>query len=191
MVMTLSFLEKNKFPLTRKNYNWKSVGFHKKGQLKIQQMSFMIIAVFFFFVLVGLFFVSYYAKSIRSGAARLEEEQAIASLQTLMDMPELNYYGTGYEILSLDEDKLLVMSAQDYGELWPVVSIGVYKVYPAFEEKIKCPAQNCNYYEVYNSEQGDIRTYSSFVSICKKERMGYVYDRCEIGKLVVGVRDVE
>ena len=56
MGMTLSFLEKKKFPRSRKNYN-SLAPLRVRAQMKIQQMAFMIMAVFFFFVLVGLFFL--------------------------------------------------------------------------------------------------------------------------------------
>ncbi len=185
MVMTFSFLEKKKFPLSRKNYNRKSFGFHNKGQLKIQQMAFMIVAVFFFFALVGLFFLSYYSRTLVGSAEQLSKEQAISSLGVLTDMTELS---CGY--LCLDVDKLVVMSGEDYEDVWPVASIKVYKVFPAFEREIKCPGNDCNYYDVYDSGQEDVKEYSTFVSLCQTIRIGVIYEQCDIGKLVVGVKDV-
>jgi len=157
-----------------------------RSQLKIQQMAFMIVAVFFFFALAGLFVLSYYSRSLKGSVEQLQKDQAISSLQTLTDMPELS---CGY--LCLDVDKLIVMSGEDYEPMWPVASIKVYKVYPAFESEIECPGQDCNYYDVYDSGQGDLKEYSSFVSVCQKVRIGAVYEQCDIGKLVVGVIDVK
>ena len=162
-----------------------------KGQMKIQQMSFMIMAVFFFFVLVGLFFLQIQFKDVKSGAAQLQKEQAISSLKVIADMPELNY--DSRESMTVDEDKLKIMSENfglDYDLFWPVASVGVYKIYPAFDEIKKCPELGCNYYEIYNNGQKNIKTYSTYVSICRKmKEYGSVYDRCEVGKLVVGVRN--
>jgi hypothetical protein len=73
-----------------------------RGQMKIQQMAFMIVAVFFFFVLVGLFFLEIQFKDVKSGAADLQKEQAISSLRVIADMPELNY--DSGETMTVDEE---------------------------------------------------------------------------------------
>jgi len=46
-----------------------------------------------------------------------------------------------------------------------------------------------NYYDIYNNGQANVKTFSTYISICKKTKeSGSTYDRCEIGKLVVGVK---
>jgi len=162
----------------------------KSGQMKIQQMAFMVMGVFFFFILVGLFFVNIQFKDVKKSVEQLEEEQAISSLKVIADMPELSCGSR--DSLCVDEDKLRVMSGSlgsDYESFWPVASVGVYRVYPAFSSVVKCPGAGCNYFEIYDGGQSDVRKYSTYVSICKKlKEDGYVYDRCEVGKLVVGVK---
>ena len=157
--------------------------------MEIQQMAFMILAVFLFFILVGLFFLGIQFRDIKKNVAQLQTEQAISSLKVIADMPELSY--NSRESLSLDEDKLTIMSGtlgSHYSEFWPVASVKVYKIYPKFNELVKCPALDCNYFEVYDNGQESVKTYSTYVSVCKKiKETGYVYDRCEVGKLVVGV----
>lgn len=165
----------------------------KKADMQIQQMAFMIVAVFIFFGLVGVFFVNIQVKKIGGDAATLQRDQAISSLEVIADMPEFSFSRT--ESMTLDEDKLKIMSGsfgEDYELFWPVASIEVYKIYPSSSEVIDCPAPNCNHYEIYDNGQTNTKTYSSFVSICKEEReSGSVYDRCEIGKLVVGMKIYE
>ena len=166
---------------------------NKSAQMKIMQMVFMIIAVFLFFILVGLFFLAISLKDLKGNAAQLQKEQAISSLETIADIPELNYHST--KAMTLDEDKIKIMTgnfSSDYEQFWPIASIGVYKIYPSFDEVKKCPGIDCNFYEIYNNGQTNVKTYSAFVSICNKVReLGSVYDRCEIGKLVVGVKIYE
>ena len=161
----------------------------KSAQMQIQQMAFMIIAVFIFFALVGMFFLRIQVGNVRGSAVELQREQAISSLQVIADMPELNF--DSRESMTIDKDKLQIMSgnfSKDYDLFWPVASIEVFNVYPEFETKITCPAQNCNYYNIYNNDQEDIYKYATFVSICSKERdFGQVHTVCEVGKLLVGV----
>ncbi len=165
----------------------------KKGQMKIMQMMFMIIGVFLFFVLVGLFFLRVTFGDIHSTASELAKEQAISSIKTISAMPELDY--DSRKAMALDEDKLMVMASglgNDYENFLPVASIEVYKIYPIFDKVISCPAPNCNYYEIYNSGQKDITKVSSYVSICKKlKEFGTIYTKCEVGKIVIGVKKNE
>ncbi len=95
----------------------------KKAQFKIQQMAFMLIAVFLFFILVGLGFVGYQVKSVRGNYDQLQKDQAISSLQVLTDLPE---FSCGY--LCLDEEKLTVMSRglEDYRKFSHNIMVGVW-----------------------------------------------------------------
>jgi len=167
----------------------KNLLFQNKGQMKIQQMAFMLVAVFFFFVLVGLFFLGIQFKDLRGSASQLQRAQAISSLGTIADMPELNYDSS--ESMTIDKDKLRIMSddfGKNYSSFWPVASVEVYKIHPIFDIPIECPSADCNYYKLYDNKQNGIRTYSGYVSICEKTKEGgSVYDRCEVGKLVVGM----
>jgi len=173
----------------------KALSFRKnmRGQMQIQQMVFMILGIFLFFILVGLFFLSVSLRDVKRTASQLNEEQALSSLGVIADMPEMNY--NSRSSLTLDEDKLRVMSGSFgsiYDGFWPVASVKVYKLYPKFNSSIKCPAANCNYFDVYNSGETSVKTTSTYVSICKMVKTdGYVYDKCEVGKLVVGIKNVE
>lgn len=156
-----------------------------RAQMKIQQMAFMIVALFFFFALVGLGFIAYTLKANQGNYEDLQKEEALKFVQSLADMPELSC-GSGFSCI--DEDKIYALSEiRDY-DIWPVSSIKVYKIYPLFSQKINCPAPNCNYYEIFNSKQTNVREYGTYVPICKKIRENYVFTKCEIGKLVVGVK---
>ena len=164
-----------------------------KAQMKIMQMAFMIVAVFFFFVLVGLFFIGIQFKDVAGSAEQLQRDQAISSLRVIADMPELNYDSS--DAVTLDEDKLKVMSGgfgSSYGEFWPVASVAAYKLWPVASELKECPGVGCNYYKIYDNGQSNVRTYSTYVSICKKVKEdGFIYDRCEVGKLEVGMKIYE
>lgn len=155
--------------------------------MKIMQMAFMLVAVFFFFVLVGLFFIGIRFSDIQSSAAQLQREQAISSLSVIANMPELNFDSA--QSFTLDEDKLRIMVGgfgDVYEKFWPVASVSVYKLWPVATELKECPGVGCNYYKLYDNKQSNTRTYSTFVSICKKLKGGY--DECVIGKLEVGVK---
>jgi len=160
----------------------------KRGQMKIMQMAFMIVAVLIFFVMVGLFFLVISISGVREGAEELAREEAISFLGGLAGLSEFSYDSD--ESYSVDRDKLRVMMgfSDYYEEFWPVASIEVYDLYPGADELIECPGEGCNHYLIYDSGQVDVEKYSSYVSICSRVReSSTVYDECSVGKLVVGV----
>lgn len=164
------------------------MGIKKLAQMKIQQMSFFILAVFLFFMLVGLFFVSLQSRGIQSSAENLQKDQAIASLETISNMPEL--ICDTNEPFCLDADKVSVFReyANAYAEFLPVASIKIYRLDPSSTKVIKCPAANCTFYELYSSQQTRVQEYSTFISICQKEAsFGRVAYNCGLGKISVGV----
>ena len=144
----------------------------------------------FFFVLVGLFVIGYYLKSANANADTLLKEEALSSIKVISMMGELSCGSS--EEYCLDEDKVKSMignQSNEYDDFWPVSSVKVYKVYPSFGSIVECPAVDCNYYEIYDGGQESFKEYAGFVSLCSKTRDGnYVYDDCEIAKLVVGVK---
>ena len=160
---------------------------NSRGQMKIQQMAFMIMAVFLFFILVGLFFLNIHFKSIKKSASDLKKDKAISSLEIITNMPEFKCERK--KGFCVDEDKLNVMMGEfgeRYEDLWPFYSLKFYKVYPS-SEFVECPEINCNYWKVYDVNSEEYQEYSTFVSICKKKiENGYVYDDCDIGKIVIG-----
>lgn len=172
------------------NFTEQNFNIRRRGQMKIMQMSFMIIAVFIFFVLVGLFFFRISLSNLGKNAEQLQREDVISSLGVIAGLGEFSY--SSDKNLAIDEDKLDVMVGDlenNYFDFWPVASIEFYKIYPSPEKLIKCPAENCNYYNIYDSGQSNIEKYSSYVSICKRvKEFGSVYDRCEVGKIVAGVK---
>lgn len=148
-----------------------------KSQMKIQQMAFMIVALLLFFVIAGLFFLSYSTSSLKDDAALLKEEQAVTSLKVIATMPELVCEGS-YSGLCIDEDKAQVMANQDYSGFWPVSSIKIYSVYPDFYN-----------ISVYSSNQKSNKMYSTYTTLCKKTKeAGYRY-QCSLAKLLVGVKE--
>jgi len=168
----------------------KLICFHqKKADMRIQQMTFMILFVFIFFSVAGLFFVSIQSGKMTQAYNLLQKETAISSIQTIANMPELNCEPS--RSFCVDQDKLMVFagSSGSYGDFWPVASIKVRKAYPKSTQDIQCPAANCTYYEIYNSRQTNIQEYGIFVSICRKLRSdGVIQEECEIGRLDVGVK---
>lgn len=160
----------------------------KRGQYKIQQMAFMILAIFFFFILVGILFVGWQYASLKSGFAALQEEKALSALKVIADSTELNCDAS--EGWCIDKDKLIAFgeNSELYRDFWSVASIEILMVFPNENEgePILCPLEGCDYYVLYDSGQKNRRTYSAYVTVC--ETVDRSHEVCELAKLILGVK---
>lgn len=166
-----------------------------KGQVKIQQTAFMLIAITLFFVLAGLFFLSIKMNSLKNSATDLEEKNTRLLLTKLADSPEFSC-GTSYgtqKTSCVDFAKIMILKKDisNYTSLWGVSDIQILKIYPQnFEE---CTFENypdCGKITLF-SENSNSGTYiSTFVSLCRRaSESGVAYDKCEIAKLMVSYND--
>lgn len=157
----------------------------KKAQLKIQEMAFMLMAVIIFFVMAGMFFLVILYNDLSNQANLLEKERAISTAVNIANTPE---FSCG-EPLCIDSDKLLVMQGRKaYEDFWPITSLVVTKI--GDKERIRCNEKNypnCNYFEIFDKNVGSEQGVETFVSLCRKQEINeYFYDKCEIGRVIVG-----
>jgi len=161
-----------------------------RGQLKINQMAFMLIAVTLLFVLVGLVVLSFNFAKIKKTANLLEEENAKLLVSKLANSPEFacgDVFSYG-QSNCIDADKIMVFDKKDYQGFWKVADIEIRKIYPS-QGNVECTLNNypnCDIIKVYsrNVEKGPYE--SNFVSLCRKEKIGGIaYDKCEIAKLLI------
>jgi len=165
----------------------------KKAQFKIQQMAFMLVFVFIFFSLVGLFFLQINLGSLRSSAIEFERKQVLSALLSWSELPELSCADGRSNCI--DEDKIYILGLEKYtrvySSFWPVSSIKVYLVNTNATSLVRCPQVDCNYYLVYDSGQESLVEYAGYVSVCRTERRENLIMRsCEMGKLAVGVKEI-
>ena len=167
----------------------------KKGQLKIQQMAFMLMAVTLFFVLVGMFILVIKFSGLKESATIIKENNALSLVTKLANSPEFSCgesFGTN-RIHCIDADKIMVLreSIAKYADFWGVSNIEIRKIYPANTDVV-CDIgnyPNCNV--IYLTSEGVKGYYvSNFVSLCRKESFEEeIYDKCELAKLMVSYEE--
>jgi len=170
----------------------KSTRSNLRSQMKIMEMSFMILALFLFFVMVGLFFLASYTTDLKNQANLLYRQGTINTLAALSKTPEF----TCGESNCVDLDKIIglkdmVINNGAYRDFWNIGSLKIVKVYPYLsgeQECINSINDACNTITIKQKEAGKNEAVdSTFVSICRKEyKDNYVYDKCEIGRIVAG-----
>lgn len=163
---------------------------NNRGQMKIQQMAFMLMGITLFFVLVGMFFLVVYFSDIQDSAGILEEKNALLLVTKLANSPEFacgEAFGN-QKTNCVDADKAMILkkNINNYEDLWSVDNIIIRKLYPT-EEEVECNVRNYPNCNVISLKEGSVSsTQSNFVSLCRKESDdGEVYDKCELAKLIV------
>ena len=163
----------------------------KSGQLKIQQMAFVLMAVTLFFVLVGMFVLVVRFSGLEESATALEEKNAMLLVAKLANSPEFSCgeaFGVN-RINCVDADKVMILKENiiKYVNFWGVSNIEIRKIYPAGNGKI-CSLGNYPDCDIIRIRSGEVAgaDLSSFVSLCRKESFnGEIYDKCELAKIMV------
>jgi hypothetical protein len=168
---------------------------NKRGQLKIQQMIFMIVAVVLLFVLVGIFFLSINLSNVKKTATNLAEENSMLLVSKLANSPEFscdNAFGSS-RINCIDFDKITSLNKNgDYSNFWGVAKIEVRKIFPNEGDKL-CNKDNypdCGIVKILDKNVKILPYSSNFVSLCRKETDGkIIYDKCELALLLIASQD--
>jgi len=172
----------------------------KKAQMKIQQMSFMLIAVFIFFALVGMVVVSVLLNNMQRDATSLKEENAMLLASRIANSPELScgkvYDKERTNCIDLDKAMVLLKNKEKYKKFWGVASLEIIKTYPKLAQpnnEIECTPQNypnCNLITLVNNSETPDRY--SYVALCRKEiYKGESVNKCELGIIVVGYEGIQ
>jgi hypothetical protein len=171
---------------------------NKKGQMKIQQMSFMLLGVFLFFALVGMIIITIKFSDLKQSATNLEEQNAILLVTKLANSPEFScgeVYGNE-KTDCVDEDKIMMLKENigKYATFWGVSNIQIRRIYPGENKGIECTTSNypnCDTISLINKEASGYDK-SSFVALCRKEKYNdEVVNVCELAKLIVRYEEVE
>lgn len=163
----------------------------KKGQLKIQQMALMLIALTVLFALVGMFFLGIKISQLKRTSLDIQQQEAIFLASKLVNSPEF-YCGESFGTLKgscLDFDKVMALklNINKYSQLWAVDNIEI-RILDNETEKACTSGNypNCNSIKLLSQNSTGFDA-STFVSICRKEKRDFeeIYNICEIGKLSV------
>ena len=163
---------------------------NKFGQMKIQQMAFVLVAIVIFFALVVIMYFSISSSSLQKDAEQIRERKAQETLINLAGTPELSW--TSEQCAScIDMDKAIALKESNVAkELWDVPFLQIIKVYPSEgENEAECGFGNyplCNKLTLIDKKQ-DFISEDVFVALCRYDNSGKP-EKCELGKIIMGVK---
>lgn len=159
-----------------------------KGQMKIQEMAFVLVAIMVFFGIVLLFYLSVRVNSLRTDVESLAQDEAKQLVRKLASSPELAFTVRNCPNC-IDMDKAMALkSIPAYRSFWNIDYLKIEKVYPA--DKGECTSANypnCNSITILDKEAFGAPPYA-YVALCRQafeseER----YPKCEIGRIYASV----
>ena len=163
------------------------ISLKKRAQIKVQEMSFMLLFLFIFFILVLLFYLAVSLSGLKETFYENSRAGYILLASRLADSPELSCGGS--ESLCVDADKLVVfIGHENYKNFWSLDGLVVKRIYHGLNVSKECNIgnyPNCNTYVIKRPGNNSIAD-ASYVNLCRKDTAnGYSYTKCEIGKIFV------
>ena len=121
-----------------------------RGQMKIQQMAFVLMAIFIFFAMIGLVYFAFSMYSARELAIDLRDKEARELVKKIADSPEFIFTTRGDCGQCLDFDKALALKKLvndgSYKDFWPVNYLAIERIYPPNSNNlIECQTSGSNY----------------------------------------------
>ena len=146
-----------------------------KGQIKIQETAFVLLAIAVLAVLLFIFYSRFQISNIQTAVQAVNQETAKSMLERIAAMPELRCSGiAGENALCIDKDKASILSkATGYEKFWQnVAKIELVQIYPESPR-----------ITIYSGKAGN-STYSTFVNLCSQKAEVW---SCAIGKVLISV----
>jgi hypothetical protein len=162
----------------------------RRGQLKIQQMAFVLVALFIFFAIAGLLWITFMTAGIREDVGDVRGAGAKELVLQLASMPEFGWTASSCENC-VDLDKVVLMKDRGaYEGFFDLDYLAVETLYPSFEAS--CSGGNvpdCDRLVLIDKEVGTPA--SAFVSLCRQAvHSEGPYVECRLGRVFASGRAV-
>jgi len=163
-----------------------------KGQLKIQQMAFVLVATMIFFALVFLFYASVRFSSLKGDVEDIRKENVLETIRKISTTAEFAWTREDCEAC-IDMDKVLMLKDREaYQGFWKNVPLlKIERVYPRYSGQ-ECTIQTypeCDEITIIDTDT-NVVAHKSFVSLCRYEPSEKYY-KCEMGKVVMAYETIE
>lgn len=163
---------------------------YSKGQMKIQQMAFVLIAIMIFFGMVVVGYLTIKTNKLNEQAQVLKDEGAKELVRRIASLPEFSWSSC---VGCIDMDKALIMKERKtYQGFWELDYLKIDQIYR--DKKGECTRSsypNCRELTLINSTGGFGIASSAFVSLCRKaSEEGRIYDYCTLGRVYASGKGV-
>ncbi len=163
----------------------------KLGQIKIQEMAFILVALFIFFALVSIIYLSIAGSRLTDSVENLREEEAQAIARKIASVPELSWSECNG---CVDLDKAMALKQQirntSESNLWELDYLAFEQIYPILpeEECIQSIYPECNKITLIKNKEDYGVTSTAFVSLCHWKS---THVKCSLGRVYAAGRSLK
>ncbi len=160
----------------------KGIIYKKRGQLKIQQMAFVLVALVVFFALVFIFYISIRVSNLEEGVVGLKEDETREIVKKIGTSAEFVYSQTDCSGC-VDLDKVLILKERNsYKDFWGLDYLQL-EVIGEGKECNKFNYPECKTITLVNNTKDFGSVVSSFAPFCYWEAEKGGYKRCVLGRI--------
>ncbi len=154
----------------------------KKGQIKIQEMAFVLVAIVIFFAIVAIIYFKVTLSGLSNNVESQRAQAANELVRKLSSTPEFAFTAIDCQNC-IDMDKLILLKNQTrYRGFWNLDFLQVEVTSP--NKSGECTTGNypdCRTITLINNAQGIPE--SAYVSLCRVDFNNGNYVRCELGRI--------
>lgn len=146
----------------------------KKGEMKMQEMAFVLLAFALLASLVFIFFIRFQSGSLAAEADELNQQRALSLRDKIASLPEMKCA----RINCIDKDKAEILEGKVLeGVFQGLVSARIIPIYPKGDEIV-----------LYDSGKSARKNYPTYINLCEQKKIGTTFDYdCGLALLLVGV----
>ncbi len=158
-------------------------GVGRKGQMKIQQMAFVLVALAIFFALVLIFYLSVRVSNLKDSAVGLKDEETREIVKKIGQSAEFVYTQSDCSGC-VDLDKVLILKDRNvYKDFWGFDYLKLEIIEGKDGECNKFNYPNCKTISLVNSTKDFGSVVSGFAPFCYWESEKGGYTRCVLGRI--------
>ncbi|MEK6893166.1 MAG: hypothetical protein AABX07_03090 [Nanoarchaeota archaeon] len=169
---------------------------YSKGQLKVQEMAFVLVAIMIFFVLVAIFLLNFWISSLKDDTVSQRDEKSSEIALKLADSPEFAWSSKNNRCDNcVDIDKVFALkerinSGKAYKDFWSH-DIGIIKVESLYPEKTgectRANYPNCKTITLLNRTQ-EYSFSGGYIALCRHDAANKGSMKCELGQIYVSAK---
>jgi len=162
----------------------------KKAQLKIQQMAFVLIAIFIFFAIVALISISVWMNYQKKQVVNLEADKAREFAQKITGTPELKWSQDCSSCVDMDK-AIMLKNRTVYKNFFGLDYLSFEILYPITENK-ECVVgnyPNCNKITLIQEKSFDSAS-KAYISLCRWDQETN-NEKCYLGAIYASGKAVQ
>jgi len=158
--------------------------YSRKGQMKIQEMAFVLAAIMIFFAIAALFYINFRISGLRQGVEEQRSQEAQEIVKKIASSPELSLNKECESCIDLDK-ALVLKESKAYKNFWNLDYLKIEVIYPN-KKQGECIRGNypdeCSGITIANKTKDFGTAMSAFAALCRYDATSRT-KKCELGKI--------